>query len=61
MIEHAIFQTMKVTLLGRGRKHKSKAKKAHKPCVNASGPRKGRLKKGWRFGANGRCLRAKKK
>lgn len=30
-----------------------------KPCVVKSGTKKGKLKKGWKFGKNGRCLRAK--
>jgi hypothetical protein len=34
---------------------------ASKACVVKSGPRKGRLKKGWKFGKGGTCLKAKGK
>lgn len=34
---------------------------ASKACVVKSGPRKGRLKKGWKFGKGGTCVKAKGK
>lgn len=34
---------------------------SRKECVVKSGPKKGKLKKGWRYGKNGRCVRAKRK
>ena len=32
---------------------------SHKSCVVSSGPKKGKLKKGWRFSKRGGCVRAK--
>lgn len=34
-------------------------KTSSKTCVVKSGTKKGKLKQGWRFGKNGRCIRAK--
>jgi len=44
----------------RGVKSAKRAMKvSSKPCVVKSGTKKGKLKKGWKFGKNGRCIRAK--
>jgi hypothetical protein len=45
--------------LGGKRRKKAGAKKAYKACQFKSGPRKGRLKPGWRYGKGGRCVKAK--
>jgi len=42
------------------RRKKARKSKSRKPCVVSSGAKKGKLKKGWRFGKGGRCVRAKK-
>lgn len=39
----------------------AKKKKSRKACVVKSGAKKGKLKKGFRFGKNGACVKAKKK
>ena len=36
-------------------------KKSHKSCIVKSGPKKGKLKKGFRFSKSGSCVKAKKK
>lgn len=40
----------KINLLGRV---------SRKPCVVKSGPKKGKLKKGWRYNKRGGCVKAK--
>jgi hypothetical protein len=40
----------KINLLGRT---------SRKPCVVKSGAKKGKLKKGWRWGKRGNCVKAK--
>lgn len=35
-------------------------KKSRKACIVKSGPKKGKLKKGFRFSKAGRCVKAKK-
>ncbi|HEX7095339.1 MAG TPA: hypothetical protein VF183_05615 [Acidimicrobiales bacterium] len=36
-------------------------RRASKSCVVASGPKKGKLKKGWRYSKRGGCVKAKGK
>jgi hypothetical protein len=36
-------------------------KKSHKKCIVSSGPKKGKLKKGWRLSKRAGCVQAKGK
>ena len=49
----------KINLLGRARRRKGLRGHSKKTCIVQSGPKKGKLKKGWRFNKSGGCSRAK--
>lgn len=36
-----------------------KNRKSRKACVVQSGPKAGKLKKGWRYGKRGNCVKAR--
>ncbi len=41
-------------------RRRKKAKKSYKICQHKSGAKKGKLKKGWKYGKRGSCVRAKR-
>jgi hypothetical protein len=42
------------------RRKKSSSKMSRKSCIHKSGPKKGKLKKGYRFSKRGGCVKARK-